>query len=417
MRKTNAQLIHGLGIPAPLLVAALVGEFVFYYQQMSFYYLPIWVVLIYAFFTITITCNYHGKNVNLKYEQEMSLIYRGLIANFGMLIVMWPFRYETIWMMGWLSVAQIATIIVLCYIVKALRTKDSPKCRLYICRKGDVPEGAEVVLFIEDAVDPEVTKKKILEADSVYLFDLPAQERNDFLKLCFELGRPAFFTSKLSDIELRHSALAQDGDSPIFYMNRFGITTSSYVVKRIFDLICSGIALVVLSPLFLLIAILVKAEDGEDIFYRQTRCTMGLREFQILKFRSMVIGAEETKGVQFAGKNDPRLTKIGYILRKTKMDELPQLVNIFRGDMSIVGPRPERPELISQIVEDVPEFIFRNSVPAGLTGYAQVHGRYHTQFLDKLKWDLFYIQNQSFMLDLKIIMMTIPVVLRGGDDV
>ena len=131
----------------------------------------------------------------------------------------------------------------------------------------------------------------------------------------------------------------------------------------------------------------------------------------------MIMGAEEKSGPQIVGKKDERMTRVGYVLRKFKIDELPQLINIFRGDMSFVGPRPERPEIIAEIVEDVPEYTFRATVPAGLTGYAQVHGDYHTEFLDKLKWDLMYIENHSLMLDLKIILMTVPVVLRGSDDV
>lgn len=131
----------------------------------------------------------------------------------------------------------------------------------------------------------------------------------------------------------------------------------------------------------------------------------------------MIMGAEEKSGPQIAGKKDERMTRVGYVLRKFKIDELPQLINIFRGDMSFVGPRLERPEIIAEIVEDVPEYTFRATVPAGLTGYAQVHGDYHTEFLDKLKWDLMYIENHSLMLDLKIILMTVPVVLRGSDDV
>ncbi|RHO31946.1 sugar transferase [Roseburia sp. AM16-25] len=157
--------------------------------------------------------------------------------------------------------------------------------------------------------------------------------------------------------------------------------------------------------------------DGGDVFYRQTRCTKDMRNFEIIKFRSMIMGAEEKSGPQIAGKKDERMTRVGYVLRKFKIDELPQLINIFRGDMSFVGPRPERPEIIAEIVEDVPEYTFRATVPAGLTGYAQVHGDYHTEFLDKLKWDLMYIENHSLMLDLKIILMTVPVVLRGSDDV
>ena len=131
----------------------------------------------------------------------------------------------------------------------------------------------------------------------------------------------------------------------------------------------------------------------------------------------MVTGVEAQPGIQLAAKGDARLTRIGYILRKYRLDELPQLINILKGDMSFVGPRPERPERIQEIQKQIPEFSFRTAVKAGLTGYAQVHGGYHINVLDKLKWDLIYIENQSMLLDLKIIFMTIPAVLQGSEDV
>lgn len=189
------------------------------------------------------------------------------------------------------------------------------------------------------------------------------------------------------------------------------------MIKRIFDIVLSGFLLIILAPLFVIIALCIKLDDGKNVFYYQTRCTRGMKEFQIIKFRSMIVGAEKIAGVQLAENRDSRMTRVGYILRKYKLDELPQLINIFKGEMSFVGPRPERPELIEEISEKVPEFIFRTTVRAGLTGYAQVHGDYHTEFLDKLKWDLMYIENFSLMLDLKILLMTIPVVLGGTDDV
>lgn len=287
---------------------------------------------------------------------------------------------------------------------------------LYIC-KDNIPENVRDYVQLDDSNNLSEVYTAIIKAKAVYLYDLPSKIRNEVAKYCYQVHKPTYITTKLSDITIRSAKLTQDGDSPVFYIDRFGMTFFQGIIKRLFDLTVSCVALGLLSPLFVLIAILIKLEDGQEIFYRQVRCTKDMKEFEIIKFRSMVVGAEETLGVKFSGIKDSRLTKIGYFLRRSKLDELPQLINIIKGDMSIVGPRPERPELIENIVKDVPEFIFRNNVPAGLTGYAQVHGHYHTAFLDKLKWDLFYIQNQSFLLDIKIMMMTIPVVLRGGDDV
>ena len=182
---------------------------------------------------------------------------------------------------------------------------------------------------------------------------------------------------------IRGSGLTQYHDSPVFFCNHFGMEISKRAVKRCFDLVFSVLFLVILSPLFLIIAICIKCEDGGSVIYRQVRCTRDMKKFEIYKFRSMITDAEKNRGPQ-----------------------LPQLVNILKGDMSFVGPRPERPEFIAKAVEDIPEFVLRTKVKAGLTGYAQVMGNYNTSFLDKLKWDLMYIENYSLFLDFKILLMT-----------
>ena len=208
------------------------------------------------------------------------------------------------------------------------------------------------------------------------------------------------------DIMIRGSGLTQYHDSPVFFCNHFGMEISKRAVKRCFDLVFSVLFLVILSPLFLIIAICIKCEDGGSVIYRQVRCTRDMKKFEIYKFRSMITDAEKNRGPQLATKHDKRLTRVGRFLRNTKLDELPQLVNILKGDMSFVGPRPERPEFIVKAVEDIPEFVLRTKVKAGLTGYAQVMGNYSTSFLDKLKWDLMYIENYSLFLDFKILLMT-----------
>lgn len=205
---------------------------------------------------------------------------------------------------------------------------------------------------------------------------------------------------------IRGSGLTQYHDSPVFFCNHFGMEISKRAVKRCFDLVFSVLFLVILSPLFLIIAICIKCEDGGSVIYRQVRCTGDMKKFEIYKFRSMITDAEKNRGPQLATKHDKRLTRVGRFLRNTKLDELPQLVNILKGDMSFVGPRPERPEFIAKAVEDIPEFVLRTKVKAGLTGYAQVMGNYNTSFLDKLKWDLMYIENYSLFLDFKILLMT-----------
>ena len=170
----------------------------------------------------------------------------------------------------------------------------------------------------------------------------------------------------------------------------------------------------------LIVAIADMIWDRGPIFYTQERLTQNGKTFRILKFRSMKVDSE-TDGARLAAKDDDRITKIGKVLRATHLDELPQVFNILMGQMSVVGPRPERPEIAAQYEEEIPEFRFRLKVKAGLTGYAQVYGKYNTTPYDKLKLDLFYIENYSFLLDIKLIFMTVKIffqkeVSEGVDD-
>ena len=184
------------------------------------------------------------------------------------------------------------------------------------------------------------------------------------------------------------------------------------IAKRVIDLICCIILLVIASPFMLLTAIAIKIYDGGPVFYKQIRCTRDRKEFYILKFRSMKVDAEKDGVARLASKNDSRITPIGKFIRATRIDELPQLLNILKGDMSFIGPRPERPEIIDQYLEEMPEFAFRMKVKAGLAGYAQVYGKYNTTPYDKLKLDLTYIEQYSVWLDLKLMLLTLKILIK-----
>ena len=179
--------------------------------------------------------------------------------------------------------------------------------------------------------------------------------------------------------------------------------------KRLIDFTLALVALIVLSPVMLVTAIAIWAEDHGPVFYRQVRLTRNGREFKILKFRSMRVDAEKDGVARLAGENDIRITRVGHIIRACRLDELPQLINIFLGDMSVVGPRPERPEIAKQYEETLPEFSLRLQVKAGLTGLAQVYGRYNTEPYNKLQMDLMYINEMSFLKDLQLILATIRI--------
>jgi exopolysaccharide biosynthesis polyprenyl glycosylphosphotransferase len=200
-------------------------------------------------------------------------------------------------------------------------------------------------------------------------------------------------------------------DTPLLLCRNYGLDFEQRLFKRTFDIVFSLFALIIASPFMLFSAIAIKLYDGGPVLYKQKRLTLDGKEFNVLKFRSMVVDAEKLSGPVLASEDDPRITPIGRFLRKVRLDELPQLLNILGGDMSVVGPRPERPELTEKYKEEMPEFGFRLKVKAGLTGYAQVTGVYDTVPYDKLKMDLMYIENYSFRMDLQIVLMTIKTML------
>lgn len=248
--------------------------------------------------------------------------------------------------------------------------------------------------------------------EALILNDVPAEMRNDILKYAFGKNKMIFMVPKITDIIMKGTAEISSFDTPLVKVRNEGLLPLEGFVKGAFDVVLSSLLLLLLSPAFLIITLLIKAEDGGPVFYRQKRLTLNDRIFEILKFRSMVADAEKLTGAVLAEKDDPRITRVGRVLRACRLDELPQLINIFLGDMSFVGPRPERPELAADIIKDTPEFAFRTKVKGGLTGYAQVYGKYSTTNYDKLRLDLIYIENYSLLLDLKLLFMTPQILFR-----
>ena len=198
-------------------------------------------------------------------------------------------------------------------------------------------------------------------------------------------------------------------DTPILLTREYSLTMEQRFAKRTLDIVCSLILLIIASPIMLITAIAIKLYDRGPVLYKQVRCTKDQREFYIMKFRSMRTDAEKDGVARLAKKNDDRITPIGKFIRKVRIDELPQLINILKGDMSFIGPRPERPEIIAQYMEVMPEFAYRMKVKAGLAGYAQVYGKYNTTPYDKLKLDLTYIENYSFWMDIQLMLLTLKI--------
>ena len=238
----------------------------------------------------------------------------------------------------------------------------------------------------------EKIKKEILKFEGVIICDISGQIRNDIIKYCFDNSIRAYISPKISDIIIRGGEEITLFDTPLLLCRNGGLSLEQRIIKRIFDIVVSAVGVVALSPVMLLIALAIKIDDGGKIFYKQKRLTIDAREFYVYKFRSMIADAEKDGVPRLATDKDSRVTRVGKFLRKCRLDELPQLINILKGDMSIVGPRPERPELTEKYEREMPEFKFRLKVKAGLTGYAQVTGVYDTTPYDKLKMDLMYIE-------------------------
>ncbi|MDD6527999.1 MAG: sugar transferase [Oscillospiraceae bacterium] len=245
--------------------------------------------------------------------------------------------------------------------------------------------------------------------DAVFLCGVPSDYRNEVVKKCIATGKIAYVKPKISDTIIRGGRTIQLMNVPVYRCKRSDASLIYQLGKRAADIVFSLVAIIVLSPLMLVVAAAIKAEDGGPVFYKQTRLTLNGKQFKIIKFRSMKTDAEKDGVARLAKDNDDRITKVGRFIRKLRLDELPQLFNILSGSMSIVGPRPERPEIAKEYEESIPEFSLRLQAKAGLTGYAQVYGKYNTPPYDKVQMDLMYIANQSFSEDFRLILMTLKI--------
>ena len=255
----------------------------------------------------------------------------------------------------------------------------------------------------------EAIIRAVAEYDAIVLWDIPTQDRNELLKYCYSRSIRIYMMPKIPDVIIKGSSQLHLFDTPILLTREYALSAEQRIIKRCIGVVCALLLLTLASPFMLITAAAIRLYDGGPVLYRQVRCTKDAREFQILKFRSMRVDAEKDGVARLASRNDSRITPIGRFIRAVRIDELPQLINILRGEMSFIGPRPERPEIIAQYMQEMPEFAFRMKVKAGLAGYAQVYGKYNTTPYDKLKLDLFYIENYSVWLDIKLMFLTVKI--------
>lgn len=249
------------------------------------------------------------------------------------------------------------------------------------------------------------------KVDLVYLTEgLPLEDRNKILSLLTKAKKHIFLSSKFENLAILNADIMNIEDETFLKLKEFMISPELNFIKYIIDFIISILLIIITSPILLVTAILVKVTSPGPVFYKQVRITKDQKEFNILKFRTMSATAEKDTGPVLATANDARVTPLGKYLRSLRIDELPQLFNVIKGDMSLVGPRPERPHFVNQFKEENEHYYLRHNVRAGITGYAQVNGKYATDFNSKLNFDLLYIKEYSLILDIQILLQTIKTV-------
>ncbi|MCI9257274.1 sugar transferase [Acutalibacter sp.] len=252
----------------------------------------------------------------------------------------------------------------------------------------------------------------ILRSDTVFLYDVPLKERNDLIAFCYQTQKNIYYNFETIDVVAQGAKYVTLDDKSMVMYTAKDLTMEQRIVKRLTDLAVAVVGLVLSSPIMLGCAIAIKAEDHGKVLYKQKRLTKYGRVFEVYKFRTM---KEENSVNKSVTENDDRITKVGRVLRKFRIDELPQLINILNGDMTVVGPRPEMLENVEKYTEELPEFSYRLRMKAGLTGLAQISGKYNTSPKDKLVMDLMYIENYSIWQDFKLIFQTITVFLKASE--
>jgi len=390
------------------------------YQRMGNYFLA----AVYAVMLYVSSCMYgslrlgYFRNVELIYTHTLATVCANAVSYIP--IVLLVKHFKTVLPLFIMTLGQFVIICIWGYLANRLYRKLYPP-RKVIMIYGERPV-ASLMNKINSREDcfkigetmkvctmTEDLKHKMLQYEGVFICDIPSKLRNEMLKFCYGSSIRVYSTPKISDIIIRSAESMHYFDTPLLLSRNDGLSVEQAVLKRIIDFSISLIMLIVTSPIFLVTALAIKLYDKGPVFFYQERCTKNGKVFSICKFRSMIVDAEKNGFSIPATDKDPRITPIGRVIRKLRIDELPQLLNILKGDMSLVGPRPERVEHVHLYSQSIPEFTYRLKVKGGLTGYAQVYGKYNTTAYDKLKMDLMYIQNYSLLLDIEILFKTIKI--------
>ncbi len=434
MRKNNEQFkrlfrlfLAGILVAAQILVYDYVWK-TFYNTEIVLPFMEKgnWFVdALYGLYLIVFLSSFDGLKYG-RYGKTKIIISQAIATVFAATIsylqtVLLSARFVTVWPMLIMLCVDVAIIFIMALLGDFWFIKTFPAKKVLIVYDQYSPEvfvrkiGTRKDKFVvKEIINVSEGFDKIEEAaktaEGVILYDIHAEMRNKLLKICYENNIRAYATTKISDVLVRGAECIHLFDTPLLLYRNNGMTIEQRIVKRIMDIVCSLILLVLSSPILLICAIAIKAYDGGPVFFRQERATLNGKVFRIHKFRSMIVDAEKEGAPKPTTEGDPRITPIGKFLRATRFDELPQLIDILVGDMSLVGPRPERVEHVKQYTEEIAEFQYRLKVKGGLTGMAQLYGKYNTTPYDKLQLDLMYIQNYSLLLDIKMLLMTFKII-------
>lgn len=430
----RSNLFHDVSLRIAKLVNLLIMVAPFVYAWYAFYADQLWVtffkrghwlvIILYALMYFAIGRIYDAFRIS--YNSKGEMIYSQALAllevNVFMYIVAWLLirHAPAVLPVIGVYVIQLVLAVIWSYTSQAWYFKTFPANKTVVIwdmRKGISNLIDEYNLTKKFNVVADVSAEECIadlsvldDADTVFLVGVHSHDRNIIAKYCLANNITAFLIPRVGDLIITGAKRTQMFHLLMLKVERFNPSFEYLVIKRLGDIVLSLIAIVLFSPILLITAICIKLEDHGPVIYKQTRLTKDRKEFEILKFRSMRTDAEKDGVARLStGENDDRITRVGHIIRKCRIDELPQLFNILKGELTIVGPRAERPELAAEYEEELPEFALRLQAKAGLTGYAQVHGKYNTTPYDKLLMDLMYIANASVFEDIRIIFATVKI--------
>lgn len=413
-----------------LLICATLFSFISIWQNFYAFSLfnlmgNVLIVITYVAILVTFNVLYGGFRIGINrlheiiYSQSLALIFTNFIVYLELCLL--TRAYVPVQPIFWALVLQIGVAILCVYCANTIYFKLHPARKMIavfedeasggslIRKMGKIPERFEVsrgVSLLHFSVDE--VKKLINDYDGVIICDIKSEIKYDILRYCYAKMKRVYVLPSSTDIIVGSSYHIQIFDTPVLMCKNRGLTIEQEGIKRILDVVLSLLGIIISSPIMLIIAISIKLCDGGKVLFKQNRITKNGKIFNVLKFRSMIENAD-SEGAKKATDNDDRITPVGKIIRPLRLDELPQLFNILFGTMSFVGPRPERIENVYEYTGRFPDFDLRHRVKAGLTGFAQIYGKYNTSPEDKLKMDLIYIERYSLLLDIKLMLMTVKI--------